>query len=231
MKRFYRKAEVAERSGGFTVALDGRPARTPAKAALVVPTRGLAEAVAAEWRAQGDHIQPHTMGLMRLTCTAIDRVARHRDDVIDEIAAYGGTDLVCYHATHPRALADRQEAAWRPLLDWVARHYHAPLVVTVDLMPVGQPAAALRALRHAIAEMDDMTLAALHGATGACGSLVIALALAAGRIDAEEAWEMSLLDESYQIECWGEDDEAARRRESLREDIATAARFMELCRR
>lgn len=230
MKRFYSMAEVAERNGGFTVVLDGRPVRTPAKASLSLPTRALAEAVAEEWRAQEEEIHPQSMRLMRLAATAIDRVSRQRDAVIEEIAAYAATDLVCYRAEQPASLAARQQAAWQPLVDWAARRYDARLRVTAGLMPVQQPQAATGALRSAVAVLDDMMLTGLHNATAACGSAVIALALAEGRVGPDEAWELSLVDETFQVEQWGEDGEAARRHQALREDIASAARFMELSR-
>jgi chaperone required for assembly of F1-ATPase len=230
VKRFYSMAEVAERNGGFTVVLDGRPVRTPAKASLSLPTRALAEAVAEEWRAQEEEIHPQSMRLMRLAATAIDRVSRQRDAVIEEIAAYAATDLVCYRAEQPASLAARQQAAWQPLVDWAARRYDARLRVTAGLMPVQQPQAATGALRSAVAVLDDMMLTGLHNATAACGSAVIALALAEGRVGPDEAWELSLVDETFQVEQWGEDGEAARRHQALREDIASAARFMELSR-
>lgn len=230
MKRFYSMAEVAERNGGFTVVLDGRPVRTPAKASLSLPTRALAEAVAEEWRAQEEEIHPQSMRLMRLAATAIDRVSRQRDAVIEEIAAYAATDLVCYRAEQPASLAARQQAAWQPLVDWAARRYDARLRVTAGLMPVQQPQAATGALRSAVAVLDDVMLTGLHNATAACGSAVIALALAEGRVGPDEAWELSLVDETFQVEQWGEDGEAARRHQALREDIASAARFMELSR-
>jgi chaperone required for assembly of F1-ATPase len=230
VKRFYSMAEVAERNGGYTVVLDGRPVRTPAKASLSLPTRALAEAVAEEWRAQEEEIHPQSMRLMRLAATAIDRVSRQRDAVIEEIAAYAATDLVCYRAEQPASLAARQQAAWQPLVDWAARRYDARLRVTAGLMPVQQPQAATGALRSAVAVLDDMMLTGLHNATAACGSAVIALALAEGRVGPDEAWELSLVDETFQVEQWGEDGEAARRHQALREDIASAVRFMELSR-
>lgn len=230
MKRFYRKAEVSARDGGFTVTLDGRPVRTPAKAPLVLPTRVLAEAMASEWRSQEGEIRPQSMRLMRLANTAIDRVGRQRDAVIEELAAYADTDLVCYRAERPAELAARQRAAWQPLVEWVARRYDVHLAVTTGVMPVAQPRAATRALKRAVAVMDEMMLTGLHSATGALGSLVIALALAERHIGARRAWELSLVDETFQIEQWGDDGEAAHRREAVREDVACAARFMELSR-
>lgn len=230
MRRFYRTAEVEETDDGFGVALDGRPVRTPAGEPLVVPARGLAEAIAAEWDSQGDEIRPQEMRLTRLASTAIDRVRRERPAVIEQVAAYAGTDLVCYRADSPEALAHRQDTAWRPLIEWLEARFHARLAVTAGIMPRPQTEEALERLRGAVAALDDMTLSGLQLATTACGSLVLALALAERRIDAGEAWTLSLVDEFFQVEFWGEDPAAAARREDLRADIASAARFMELCR-
>ncbi|HEY3908331.1 MAG TPA: ATP12 family protein [Stellaceae bacterium] len=231
MKRFYRKAEtMAAEDGSYRVALDGRPIKTPAKQALTVPNAGLATAIAAEWAAQDGDIRPAQMPLTRLASTAIDRVAPQRDLVVQQIAAYAGTDLVCYRAAHPPELTARQQAVWQPLLDWAVLRYDAPLEVTAGVIPISQPPASLRAFAAAVAEHDDFALAALHLATGACGSLVIVLALIEGRIDPAEAFAASQLDESFEIENWGEDEEQAQRRRALCDDIAAAARFLSLLR-
>ncbi len=228
MKRFYREAGIVPAEDGYRVALDGRPVKTPAKQAMIVPNAALATAVAAEWEAQQGEIRPSQMPMTRLASTAIDRVAPQRELIVEQIAAYAGTDLVCYRAAHPPALLARQQAVWQPLIDWAVLRYDAPLEVTAGVIPISQPAASLRAFAGAVAEQNDFALAALHLATGACGSLVIVLALIEGRIDAAEAFAASQLDESFQIEAWGEDEEQARRRRALAEDIAAAARFLSL---
>ena len=230
MKRFYRKVEVVPAVAGHAVALDGKPIKTPAKLALVMPNAALAAAIAAEWEAQETEIRPAEMPLTRLASTAIDRVAPQRSEIERQIAGYAATDLVCYRAAHPPELTARQEAAWQPLLEWAAQRYDAPLEIAAGVIPVAQPAASLRAFAAAVAEHDDCALAALHLATGACGSLVIALALSEDRIDAAEALAASQLDESFQIAAWGEDEEQARRRAGLAGDIAAAARFLSLLR-
>jgi chaperone required for assembly of F1-ATPase len=217
-------------AAGFAVALDDQPMRTPAKAPLVLPTQALAAAIAAEWAEQDDTIKPHTMPMMTLASTGLDRVAPQRDGVVEEIAGYGGTDLVCYRAEAPPDLAARQHLVWQPLVDWAALIYDAPLNVTTGIVPLGQPGHALRALKAAVAGFDDLGLAALATATGAAGSLVIALALAAGRLDGVQAFEAAQLDETYQIEKWGEDAEAADRRRAIRADLAAAERFWALLR-
>ncbi len=227
--RIYKRVAVAANDAGHGVMLDGRPARTPAKRPLVLPNTALAEAVAAEWEAQDREVRPETMPLTRLAAAAIDMAGR-RAQVADEVGAYAATDLVCHRSDHPADLMARQREAGQPLLDWVAARYGARLAVTTGVMPSAQPDAALDALRAAVAEFDNVALAALHALTAALGSLVIALALAEGRIDADEAWRASQIDERFQAERWGEDAEAAGRRARLRDDVSAAARFLALAR-
>ena len=228
MKRFYQDAAVVEAGNGFSVSLDGKPVRTPAKQPLLVPSRALAEAVAEEWRAQGDTVDPRNLPLTRLCSIAIDLVGPRREAVVAEIAKYAGTDLVCYRAEEPAELTARQHATWQPLIDWAALRFDAPLAVTAGVLPVAQAEETLRAFERAIAAYDTPRLAALHLATAACGSLVVALALVEGRIDAEAAFAASELDESFEIERWGEDSEQTRRRTALKADIALARRLVEL---
>jgi chaperone required for assembly of F1-ATPase len=228
MKRVYRHAAARPVEGGWGVALDGRAMRTPGRNELIVPSEALAGAIAAEWDSQGDVVRPATMPLTRLAATAIDRTAKQRDQVIAETASYAGTDLVCYRADHPPELAARQQLVWQPLLNWATLRYDAALAVTSGVIPTRQSAAALRAFANSVAAHDDFRLTALHTLTAACGSLVIALALLEGRLDAEAAFAASQLDETFQIEAWGADAEAAARRRVLAADIASAARFLSL---
>jgi chaperone required for assembly of F1-ATPase len=194
----------------------------------VVPTAALAEAVAEEWRGQGAKVDPHAMPLMRLAATAIDIGGPERTAVVAQVAGYAATDLVCYRAEHPPELIERQVAAWQPLVDWAMAALDARLVVTQGVVPVAQPEAAIGALRRAVDAYDPWRLAALGSATTASGSLVIALALMAGRLDAEAAWAASQVDETFEIERWGEDAEAMQRRAALRDTIAQARQFHDL---
>jgi chaperone required for assembly of F1-ATPase len=228
MKRVYVKVETRPLDGSWGVALDGKAVRTPAKVELRLPGVALAAAIAAEWDAQQDEIRPATMPLFRLAATAIDRTAAQRALVVAETAGYAGTDLVCYRAESPPALAARQHAMWQPLIDWAALRYDAPLAVTTGIVPAPQSPAALRAFAAIVAAQDDFRLTALHTLTAACGSLVIALAILEGQLDAEAAFAASQLDESFQIETWGEDAEVAARRHALAADIAAAVRFIAL---
>lgn len=228
MRRVYKEVTARPVEGGWGVFLDGRNLRTPARRELAVPSERLAEAIAAEWDAQETDIRPHTMPLTRLAATALDHTAAARDTIVAEIANYAGTDLVCYRAEQPPALAARQHAAWQPLIDWAARRYDAGLAVTAGILPHPQSPAALKAFAAVVAAFDDFRLTALQALTTACGSLVIALALAESRLDPDAAFAASQLDETFQIEAWGEDAEATRRRALLAEDIKAAARFLEL---
>ena len=230
MRRIYRKAAPVERADGHGITLDGKPLKTPAKRELVVPNAALAAAIAEEWSAQERDVLPQTMPLTRLATSTIDRVAPHRAEIVEQTANYAGTDLVCYRAAHPAALAARQQAVWQPLIDWAALRYDAPLAVTNGVIPKSQSQATLRAFAAVVADRDDLALTALHVATAACGSLVIGLALTEGRLGAEEAFAASQLDESFQIEAWGEDAEQAERRRALAADISAVARFVSLLR-
>ena len=230
MRRFYQKAEPAKRAGGYAITLDGKPVKTPGRRDLLVPSGALAAAIAEEWNTQETEVRAVKMPLTRLATTAVDRVATERDAVIRQTANYAATDLVCYRATHPPALAARQQAVWQPLIDWAVLRYDAPLVVTSGVIPKSQSAESLRAFAAAVAKHDDFALTALHVATAACGSLIIGLVLLEGQLDAQEAFAASQLDESFQIEAWGEDAEQAERRRALAADIQAAARFISLLR-
>lgn len=233
MKRFYKTASVAPAAAGpgagHAVRLDGRPVRTPSKAELAVPTEALAAAIAAEWNSQGETLRLADMPLTQLANTAIDRVGALRPQMIDELLRFAETELLCYRAGDDQpALRDRQLSAWQPLLDWARTRYDADLCITAGLMPVTQSAAALKALRLAVEQLDDWRLTALQAAAAALGSLVLALALLEGRLDAEGAFAAAYLDEAFQIEQWGEDAEAAARLARLRKDVADAAEFLSL---
>jgi len=214
--------------GTVAVLLDGKPATTPAGLPLAVPTAALAEAVAAEFRAQGEKVAPASMPMTQFAVTAIDRIAPHRDAVADAVAAYAETDLLCYRADEPADLAELQARVWQPLLDWAAHRYDAALHVHSGIMPRPQPAEAVAALRRAAAELDAFRLSAVQAACGTLGSVVLALALAEGRIGAAEAFEAAELDATYQIAKWGEDAEAARRRAAVKADAQAARAFLDL---
>ena len=230
MKRFYERTAVERAGDGHRVLLDGRPMRTPAKAVLVVPTQALAEAIAGEW---GDvpekaEITVSHLPLTRLAATGLDRVTRQRDQVIEDTAKYAESDLLCYRATDPPSLVERQRTLWQPLLDWAASRYDAPLVVAEGTSFVTQPAASVARLHAAVAAHSDLALSALYNLTHIAGSLVIALAVAERRLTAEQAFDTAQLDELYQIERWGEDPIATQRHAGIRRDLVAGARFLAL---
>jgi chaperone required for assembly of F1-ATPase len=228
MKRFYRTASARREQGGYGVALDEKSMRSPAGRAFLLPTGRLAEAIAAEWQAQGEQIKPAAMPLMQLAATAIDRVADMPGATVASVTGFAATDLVCYRADNPRSLVERQEQHWQPLVDWARLHYDAPFIVVTGVMPRPQPPEALRAIEAAVAALEPFRLTALASATSAAGSVVLGLALLEGRLSAAQVHELSMLDETFQIERWGMDEEAARRRADLRTEIEAAERFLGL---
>ena len=226
MKRFYKEVSIGD---GFSILLDGKPVKTPMRKTLVLPTRALAEAIAEEWRKQGEKVDPFGMPLTKLANTAIDRVVGREDEAIGDITAYAN-DLLCYRAEAPADLVARQNQNWDPLLDWTEERYGARLQVRVGITHIVQPEEVVAALRQAVGQYESFVLAALHSAVTICGSLVLGLALADGRLDAEEAFALSQLDERYQAEKWGTDDEAEKRARAIVAELDAATRFMRLAR-
>lgn len=224
-KRFWTTATVQPAQGGFGVSLDARDLRTPAKAPLIVPTRAMADAVAAEWQAQVDRIDPASMPVTRSANAAIDKVATQFDEVAQLIAAYGESDLLCYRAMAPEALVARQSLAWDRLLDWADGALGARLVVTQGVVPAEQPKAATAALAGVVQAMDAFRLTALHDLVGISGSLVIGLAATANAFAIHDLWSWSRIDEDWQAETWGADDDAAAVAASRRADFLHAYRF------
>ncbi len=227
-KRFWKEAAVVEDEGGYGIRLDGRPVRTPAKAAMIVPTRPLAEAVAAEWDAQEDLIQPGTMPVTRSANAAIDKVRHQHAEVADMLAGYADTDLLCYRADSPDSLVQRQAEAWDPLLDWAEARYGARLVPVAGVMHRPQEAGALAQFSAEVHAMDNFTLTAFHDFVGLSGSLVIGLAAQEEARPAEDLWELSRLDERWQEEQWGIDEEARAVEAVKRAEFLHAKRFSAL---
>jgi chaperone required for assembly of F1-ATPase len=228
-KRFWTLATAVKADHGFTVHLDARPVRTPAKSAFTLPTRAMAQAAADEWQAQAGRVRPETMPVTRMANSAIDKVTPLRDAVVAEIAGFGGTDLLCYRATQPQALIDRQATAWDPILHWSANTLQAPLTTTQGVIPIAQPQASLDALTARVAALDPFRLMALHDLVAISGSLLLGLAVTAGKLTAEAAWDACRIDENWQSEQWGEDEEAAQHAELRRLAFLQADRFYALC--
>jgi chaperone required for assembly of F1-ATPase len=228
MKRFWKDVAVEPEGDGWTIKLDGRPVRTPARAALAVPTKPLADAIAAEWRGVESEIDPRSMPLTGLANAAIDRIAPDRHAFAEGLARYAEADLACYRAEGPRALTERQAQEWDKLLGWARRRYDVDFATTSGLMHVAQPAATVERLAHAVEALDSFRLAALSPLVTIGGSLVAALAVLEKQVSPEDAWDAVSIDERWQIEQWGADAEAQAALEHRRRDFLAAARFLDL---
>lgn len=225
-KRFYKDARVGPEAEGFAVRLDGRPVRTPGKRPVVMPTRAMAEAVADEWRAQAERIDPRTMPWTRSVNSAIDKVAPQRDEVMEFLAGYAGTDLLCYRAERPEALVARQREAWDPVLDWLTRRYDVRFRVTSGVMPIEQDADLQLRLARTMEPMSAFGLTGFHDLVTLSGSFALALAAAEDFRPAEEIWSLSRIDETWQSEQWGVDEEAAATEAVKRQAFLHAAFFL-----
>ena len=228
MKRFWKSAAVVEADGGYSVELDGRPVKTPARAELTVPTSALAEAIAAEWNEAPEEVDPRAMPLTGLANAAIDRVAPDKDAFAASLARYGESDLTCYRAEGPETLVKRQAESWDALLGWARRRYDVDFATCSGVMHVPQPEETVRKLGHAVASLDAFHLAGLSPLVTIGGSLVAGLAVLEKMMPASEAWEAVSLDDRWQMEQWGADAEAEAALDARRRDFLAAARFLEL---
>ncbi|MFH3478408.1 ATP12 family chaperone protein [Xanthobacter variabilis] len=226
-KRFYKDVSVGEVEGGFTVLLDGRPVRTPARGLLLVPTRALAEALAREWEAQEAEINPFSMPLTRLVNVALDRVAAEPAAVRDEVVRYAGTDMLFYRADGPTALLERQAQHWDPVLAWAREERGAPFFLAEGVRHVAQPEESLARMSELVPG-DALPLAAVHVMTTLTGSALLALAVSEGVLDADAAWQAAHVDEDWNRELWGEDELATARRDARRVDMDAAVALLRL---
>ena len=224
-RRFYKTVSLSADGG---VLLDGKPVKTPMKAVLVLPAAALARAVAEEWQAQGEKIDPASMPLTRLANTAVDRVMPGRPRIVAEMLQFAGSDLTCYRAEAPPDLIERQTAAWNPVLDWAVAELDVAFVVTAGIVHRPQPEAALKAVEAHLDGLDPFVLAALYNLMTLTGSLLIAAMTVAGRLEPEAAWRAAHTDEEYQIAKWGEDAEARRRLDLRHREFLTCCRFARL---
>lgn len=227
IKRFYKQAAAMDMEDGWGVALDGRFVRTPGQNPLLLPTRPLAEAIAAEWNAQGEKIHPESMPMMQYACSAIDYVQPFRRDVLAELRNYSETDLLCYRTEDMPALARRQAEQWNPVLEWAEKRFAIHPELAGGIMPVAQDAAMLDILAAEVGRKDDFRLCALWLSTKHTASVLLALALLEGCIQTEHAFALSRLEETFQNEQWGEDDEARQKRESAAKDMVEIGRFLQ----
>jgi chaperone required for assembly of F1-ATPase len=225
LKRFWKTVDVAEGEGGWTVLLDGRAPKTPAHAKLTLPTEAAARLVADEWAAQGEFIDPGTMPATRLASTAIDRIGQAREPVADEIAAFAGSDLLCYIADHPTSLAVEQAREWTPWRDWAALELGVVLEPAEGIIHRAQDPAAIARVRELALRLDDFALTGLATATPLLGSAVLALGVQRGVLGGEAAFDLSRLDEAFQERQWGVDAEAAERTAARRAEAALLERW------
>jgi chaperone required for assembly of F1-ATPase len=228
MKRFYREAAASPEEGGVAILLDGRAVRTPARNLLRVPTEELAEAIADEWNAQGETVDPRSMPLTALAYAAIDRVAPDPAAFAAGLGRYGESDLLCYRAEGPQPLVDRQAGAWDPLLAWARSRFGVDFETAVGVIHRPQSPATVGQLGRAVAARGPFQLAGLSPLVTISGSLIVALALAEGAIGLETAWQAATLDEAWQAEQWGEDELAAAALANRRREFEAAYRFLTL---
>lgn len=228
IRRVYKTVTVGEGDSGLRVLLDGKPVMTPLRKPLTTPRRALVEALAAEWDAQNPHIEPEHMPLTRLTATALDRIAPDRAAFINELMNYADADLLCYRVTSPADLKARQDAIWQPVLDWLAGHLKIVMTTAPGLMPHSQPPETVAALRHALEALDVDRLTALQAAAALANSLALSLAFAHGHLSGAEVFAAASLDETYQMEQWGEDELALDRRRGIEADLLAIGEYLRL---
>jgi chaperone required for assembly of F1-ATPase len=228
VKRFWKQAQVVERDGGWGVELDGKPLRTPAREPLTVPTKALAEAIAAEWNGVGDKIEPGAMPLTGLANAAIDRVASDKETFAHGLARYAEVDLACYRADGPDALIERQTEQWDALLAWGRRRFDVDFCTTSGIVHVDQPAATIDLLSHAVAALDPFRLAGLSPLITIGGSLLAGLGVLEGALTPDQAWDAVTVDDRWQLEQWGSDPLAEAALDNRRRDFMAAARFLEM---
>ena len=228
-KRFYKAVTIDPAEEWHKVLLDGRVLRSPAGSVVLLPTASLANAVASEWDAQQEEIEPASMPQFSLAVTVLDRVMTQREALVDEMASYGANDLLCYR-DEDDVLAAHEHTHWAPWLEWAETELQAPLALASGIMPVTQPTASVAALRAAVDTHNDWELGMLHRSVALGGSLILGLGFVRGKMDDAELFTMAFLDELWQVEKWGSDFEAEDRRDNIKRELAAAARFLALLR-
>jgi len=229
-KRFYEKAHYEPRDGVFCLLLDGKPALTPAKNALEVPSEALAKAMANEWEQQAEQIDPTAMPLTKLANSALDHVDARRQEVIDDIVRYAGNDLICYMAEDPQELMMKQMATWGPVLDWLRQGLGANFEVAYGVNHMTQSEQSLGQVKLVLQDLDAFSLTSLHTMTTLMGSALLMLAHIAGMYDVTSIWQSAHIDEDWQMSKWGKDAEALARREQRWREMQAASRFLDLLR-
>ncbi|MEZ5757296.1 MAG: ATP12 family protein [Emcibacteraceae bacterium] len=230
MKRFYKQVTVEKENGGYFVLLDGKKVKTPEKSPCLMPTRKMAEAVAKEWDDQDKDIKPATMPIFKLVNTAIDRVGKRREELINEMISFAGSDQLCYRAEAPDTLVELQNSMWNPLLDWLKDQFDIKLKLSTGIIFVEQDRVQLDKFRIIFEKMESFELTALYTMITVTGSVTVGLSLFSGHQSLEQAWEAGHLDENFQASEWGIDEEAERRRSALKTELANADYFLKLTR-
>lgn len=228
MKRFWKEVTVEREGKGWIIRLDGRPVKTPARADLLLPSEGLANSIAEEWRHVEQKVDPRALPLTGLANAAIDRIQPDHGVFAASLAKYAEADLACYRAEGPRALVERQEEHWDKLLAWARRRYDVEFVTTAGLAHVPQPGTTVERVSHAVAALDAFMLAGLSPLVTIGGSLLAALAVLEKAMSVEEAWQAVTVDDRWQLEQWGSDAEAEVALENRKRDFFAAARFLDL---
>ncbi len=229
MKRFYKKVTVERQDEMFAVLLDGKQIKTPEKELCIMPSRQMADVVRAEWHNQGGDIVPATMPITKLANTAIDRVQKRRDEIIDELVKYAGSDQLCYRAEHPSELVRLQNKIWDRLLCWMKDENDIGLKTSKGIIFVEQDESELAKFRNILNDIGSFELTALYSMVAVTGSTTIGYALFKNHISVEQAWEAGHLDENFQVSQWGTDEEAEERRKNLKNELNNAAVFLALC--
>jgi chaperone required for assembly of F1-ATPase len=228
MKRFYKKASVEQKDQHFIVLLDGKAIKTPAQSFCHMPTRKMAKAVVKEWNDQGEEVIPNSMPITKLMNTAIDRVENRREELIDELVRYAGSDQICYRAEHPTELVSLQDKIWNPLLQWVNETLAIDLKISRGVIFVEQDKESLKKIKEVLERLDSFALTALHGMITVTGSVSIGYALYCDHLSIEQAWNAGHLDENFQVSQWGNDAEAEERRKNLRLELTNSYDFLQL---
>lgn len=228
LRRFYREAVLQPAENGFSLLLDGKPLRTPEKNSLVLPNAPLGDALAKEWNAAGEYLDSQIMPYTKLAFTAVDRVGPHREAVIEQVSAYANSDVVCYRATSPSDLVERQKEDWDPVLVWAESQFDVAIQTVAGISHVAQEHDTLSALTSAFSVKSDFYLAALYSLVANGNSLILALAVAIGGKNPDEAFRSANCEELYQWEKWGRDAEAEARLEERAGEFQAAAAFIKL---
>ena len=228
MKRFWKEVATSSGKNAFGITLDGKPIKTPAGAELLVPNANLAEAIAKEWNEQGENVEPYSMPMFQFSLTALDRVAPQRHVIIDEIASYGASDLLCYREAQDRNLKQHQQKVWQPYLAWFEEQFEVSLSVTEGVMPISQSPQAIKRMGEIVAKYDNFALAGLHSLTTLTGSLVLGMAVAKEYVSAEKVTAAAFLDMLWQQEKWGADEEAEQLLLARIESLLEAERYLAL---